>query len=172
MGDGSEDSLLNPGLLPPWVPGPDASLTSEPVVEFSREWLHEAESTRSVNEAPGMPPGMPQPFPGAHPGQGADPGRASWAGMAGPFLREGERVRFAGLTLKRRGLFSVRRRVLVLTDAPRLLYLDPEKRELKGEVPWTEEEPVRRGGVVVERERGESWEGGGRERNRKPKVAE
>ena len=33
------------------------------------------------------------------------------------------------------GLFS-KRRHLILTDAPRLYYIDPVAMELKGEIPW------------------------------------
>ena len=33
------------------------------------------------------------------------------------------------------GLFS-KRRQLILTDAPRLYYIDPVAMELKGEIPW------------------------------------
>ena len=33
------------------------------------------------------------------------------------------------------GLFS-KRRQLILTDAPRLYYVDPVAMELKGEIPW------------------------------------
>ena len=39
------------------------------------------------------------------------------------------------------GLFS-KRRQLVLTDKPRLFYLDPESMEVKGEIPWTKSHPV------------------------------
>ncbi|RYH28490.1 hypothetical protein EON65_11995 [archaeon] len=39
------------------------------------------------------------------------------------------------------GLFS-KRRQLILTDAPRLIYVDPTSMELKGEIPWTRAQPV------------------------------
>ena len=35
------------------------------------------------------------------------------------------------------GLFA-KRRQLILTDAPRLYYIDPVDMELKGEIPWSE----------------------------------
>lgn len=41
-----------------------------------------------------------------------------------------------GLVDKRKGLFS-KRRQLILTDAPRLYYVDPVAMELKGEIPWS-----------------------------------
>jgi 3-phosphoinositide dependent protein kinase-1 len=41
-----------------------------------------------------------------------------------------------GLIDKRKGLFS-KRRQLILTDAPRLYYVDPVAMELKGEIPWS-----------------------------------
>lgn len=58
------------------------------------------------------------------------------------FLNAGENQIFTGLTLKRKGLFS-KRRQLILTDSPRLLYVDPDTMAFKGEVPWTHENPVR-----------------------------
>ena len=36
-----------------------------------------------------------------------------------------------------KGLFA-KRRQLILTDAPRLYYIDPVAMELKGEIPWSE----------------------------------
>ena len=39
------------------------------------------------------------------------------------------------------GLFS-KKRELILTDTPRLLYVDPDSLELKGEIPWTADKPV------------------------------
>lgn len=41
-----------------------------------------------------------------------------------------------GLVDKRKGLFS-KRRQLILTDAPRLYYIDPVAMMLKGEIPWS-----------------------------------
>ena len=37
----------------------------------------------------------------------------------------------------RQGLFA-KRRQLILTDAPRLYYIDPVEMELKGEIPWSD----------------------------------
>eukprot|EP01147_Barroeca_monosierra_P008816 gene8816-1181_t len=52
------------------------------------------------------------------------------------FLNDGELIIKTGLVDKRRGLFS-KRRQLVLTDTPRLVYIDPEALEIKGEIPWS-----------------------------------
>jgi 3-phosphoinositide dependent protein kinase-1 len=57
------------------------------------------------------------------------------------FLHEGESQVFTSSVYKRKGLFS-KRRQLVLTDRPRLIYIDPSSMELKGEVPWTKAQPV------------------------------
>ena len=43
---------------------------------------------------------------------------------------------YTSLVLKRVG-FSAKKRRLVLTDFPRLFYIDPSKNELKGEISWS-----------------------------------
>ena len=40
-----------------------------------------------------------------------------------------------------KGLFS-KRRHFILTDKPRLLYVDSDKMKLKGEIPWTDDHPI------------------------------
>lgn len=57
------------------------------------------------------------------------------------FLQEGELQIFSGAISKRKGWIS-RRRHLILTDKPRLFYVDPDSMELKGEIPWTKENPI------------------------------
>lgn len=57
------------------------------------------------------------------------------------FLQPGEALIQHGLLWKRKGLFS-KRRQLILTDTPRLFYVDPETMVYKGEIHWTKEEPV------------------------------
>jgi len=42
-----------------------------------------------------------------------------------------------GLVDKRKGLFA-KRRQLILTDRPRLIYIDEEKMIQKGEIPWSD----------------------------------
>ena len=37
---------------------------------------------------------------------------------------------------KRKGLFA-KKRELILTDTPRLIYIDPVSNEVKGEIPWS-----------------------------------
>lgn len=58
------------------------------------------------------------------------------------FLQGGEEHVFTGLIWKRKGLFS-RHRLMVLTNKPRLFYLDPTTMTLKGEVPWDVKHPVK-----------------------------
>ena len=57
------------------------------------------------------------------------------------FLNPNEQQILTGTVFKRKGLFS-KKRQLVLTDKPRLIYIDGDKLELKGEVPWTYQYPV------------------------------
>ena len=60
------------------------------------------------------------------------------------FLVSNETVIFASLTWKRKGLFS-KKRQLILTSTPRLIYVDPDpgKMELKGEIPWKADKPLK-----------------------------
>lgn len=53
------------------------------------------------------------------------------------FLGPDETVRFAGLVWKRKGL-SIKKRHLILTNLPRLFYIDPKKMIVRGEIPWSE----------------------------------
>lgn len=52
------------------------------------------------------------------------------------FLLENEQILESGLIYKRRKL-SIKKRMLILTDTPRIFYVDPRRRILKGEVPWS-----------------------------------
>jgi len=54
------------------------------------------------------------------------------------FLANGELIVHSGLVTKTKGL-SKKKRQLILTDLPRLFYLDPEKMEQRGEIPWSKE---------------------------------
>lgn len=58
--------------------------------------------------------------------------RQEWAS----FLLDTETILVSGLIYKRRKL-SIKKRFMILTDTPRLIYIDPKTRELKGEVPWS-----------------------------------
>lgn len=42
----------------------------------------------------------------------------------------------SGLVWKRKGR-SVKKRQLILTNKPRIIYIDPKKMQQKGEIPWT-----------------------------------
>ena len=57
------------------------------------------------------------------------------------FCGKRERLVFTSPVYKRKGLFT-RKRQLILTDTPRLLYVDPDTMKVAGEVPWTLEDPV------------------------------
>jgi len=54
------------------------------------------------------------------------------------YLLDTEEIVFTGLVLKKKGLFS-KKRQLILTDFPRFVYVDPEKLVLKGEIAWSKE---------------------------------
>jgi len=50
------------------------------------------------------------------------------------FLRDDENILEHGVVIKKRKM-SRKKRMLILTDLPRLFYIDPRKMELKGEIP-------------------------------------
>jgi 3-phosphoinositide dependent protein kinase-1 len=58
------------------------------------------------------------------------------------FLLPGERIVFTALVKKHKG-FSSKKRQLLLTNTPRLMYVDPVKMVLMGTIPWTSDLSVR-----------------------------
>lgn len=52
------------------------------------------------------------------------------------FLLDDEIIKMGGLISKRKGLFS-KKRQLILTSKPRLIYIDPIRMRQKGEIPWS-----------------------------------
>lgn len=55
-----------------------------------------------------------------------------------PLSLQGELILKQGFVSKRKGLFA-RKRMLLLTTGPRLIYIDPAQMVKKGEIPWSEE---------------------------------
>ncbi|EQC40459.1 AGC/PDK1 protein kinase [Saprolegnia diclina VS20] len=53
------------------------------------------------------------------------------------FLLDDEVIRMSGLVSKRKGLFS-KKRQLILTSKPRLIYIDAIRMRQKGEIPWSD----------------------------------
>ncbi len=51
------------------------------------------------------------------------------------FIRANEEILLAGYVIKRKGLFS-KRRLLILSDYPRLVYINVSKMEKRGEISW------------------------------------
>jgi len=74
--------------------------------------------------------------------QGLTTSRASSTGRWNTVLTPGENEVFSSFIWKRKGLFS-KSRQLLLTDSPRLLYLDPNTVEVKGEILWTPDKPIK-----------------------------
>eukprot|EP00040_Diaphanoeca_grandis_P032315 m.195597 g.195597 ORF g.195597 m.195597 type:complete len:483 (+) comp32574_c3_seq5:118-1566(+) len=60
--------------------------------------------------------------------------KSPWHGFCNP----NELILKTGLVDKRKGLFS-KRRQLVMTDTPRLFYIDPVSLAVMGEIPWSSE---------------------------------
>eukprot|EP00003_Mantamonas_plastica_P018397 TRINITY_DN3012_c0_g2_i3.p1 TRINITY_DN3012_c0_g2~~TRINITY_DN3012_c0_g2_i3.p1 ORF type:complete len:282 (+),score=64.05 TRINITY_DN3012_c0_g2_i3:219-1064(+) len=57
--------------------------------------------------------------------------------MWAKFLFPNELIVHTGLVWKRKGL-SIKKRQLILTDFPRLIYIDPVKMDQKGEIVWSD----------------------------------
>lgn len=55
-----------------------------------------------------------------------------------PFLLKGEKIVYTKPVIKRVRL-SAKKRQLILTDKPRLIYIDPVSMEQKGEIPWSDD---------------------------------
>lgn len=90
-------------------------------------------------------PASPSPNPSPSPGPPASPARPASSSMSlsappwSSLLLDTESVVCSGLVAKKRGLFS-RKRILVLTDLPRLVYIDPGKlTEIRGQIEWSRE---------------------------------
>lgn len=58
----------------------------------------------------------------------------SWFSSRKDFIKESERVVRASLVNKKRRRFNVKKRQLLLTDAPRLIYVDPVTRKEMGTI--------------------------------------
>lgn len=58
-----------------------------------------------------------------------------------PDALESEEIVKTGRISKRKGFFS-KNRQLILTDLPRLVYVDPTAMEYKGNIPWNVSQPV------------------------------
>ena len=57
------------------------------------------------------------------------------------FLREGETLIASGMITKRNKVGIVKHRQLILTDTPRLFYVDAKTMEVRGEIEWSLEDP-------------------------------
>jgi 3-phosphoinositide dependent protein kinase-1 len=140
FGDSIPWGSLNSSLAPYIPEGPALFVPDEEELHdgADEDWIFAGDATLITDHRhmTGSPP--PDPDGDFSTSSTSCPPQAKWR----TFLNAGENQIFTGLTLKRKGLFS-KKRQLILTDAPRLLYVDPDTMELKGEVPWTFENPVR-----------------------------
>jgi 3-phosphoinositide dependent protein kinase-1 len=133
--------------VPPYQPDPSNFPSDENMRDGATDdWLLEGEAT---------------PIAPMHvkAGGGKQEEEAPTPSQFSQFLSPGELQVFTSIIFKRKvgslsvslachtslgsfqGLFS-KRRQLILTDKPRLFYLDPDAMELKGEIPWTKTHPV------------------------------
>ncbi|KAL7747304.1 serine/threonine protein kinase [Sorochytrium milnesiophthora] len=90
-----------------------------------------------LNQQSGRPPVATTPDPSANAAARAkllaQQQLLKWA----VFLHPDELILHMGSVSKRKGLFA-KKRFLILTDAPRLVYIDEDKMVVKGEIPWSE----------------------------------
>lgn len=54
------------------------------------------------------------------------------------YLNDSEKVLRTGLVFKKRRAFNVKKRQLILTDAPRVVYVDPGTKKEKGQISLSE----------------------------------
>ncbi|KAG9391947.1 Protein kinase domain [Carpediemonas membranifera] len=111
--------------------------------------LHESSSSRRVFTVPSTPVSRPAPipdYPASTPLVVKNARVSDRVAKANgrvsafkPFLFSKESIIMIGEVLKRKNLKPYRRRTLILTDYPRLLYFDASKDQpvQKGEIPWT-----------------------------------
>jgi len=57
------------------------------------------------------------------------------------FMKDGEKLVATGLIGKRNKVGIIKQRQLILTDYPRLFYVDPKTMTIRGEVEWSDEDP-------------------------------
>eukprot|EP01038_Epipyxis_sp_PR26KG_P005426 gene5426-7516_t len=132
-------------LIAPYQPDAASFPSSEHLFDgASDEWLFEGDPTQIIEHPQRITTDARQTVAGG----GAGTVASSIAPLSPQsrdvlwksYLMEGEVQVFTGLIYKRKGLFS-KKRQLILTDRPRLIYIDPDSMELKGEIPWTYEKP-------------------------------
>eukprot|EP00008_Paramoeba_atlantica_P004263 CAMPEP_0201480474 /NCGR_PEP_ID=MMETSP0151_2-20130828/4952_1 /ASSEMBLY_ACC=CAM_ASM_000257 /TAXON_ID=200890 /ORGANISM="Paramoeba atlantica, Strain 621/1 / CCAP 1560/9" /LENGTH=434 /DNA_ID=CAMNT_0047862337 /DNA_START=167 /DNA_END=1471 /DNA_ORIENTATION=+ len=90
-----------------------------PALETGRKFRFKADEEREKDEARK---------------KAEEEGTAKWK----KHLNQGETVFTYGLVVKKRGM-STKKRQLILTNTPRLIYVDPKKDQTMGEVPWVDE---------------------------------
>lgn len=127
---------------PPYIPDPTKFPSTEKMQDGANDdWLFEGEATPILmNQSYGSDSDLGQNGREIHhivSKEKVDEGQ-KWK----EFLQEGEEHVFTGLIWKRKGLFS-RHRLMVLTNKPRLFYVDPATMALKGEIPWDSTHPVK-----------------------------
>ena len=123
----------------PYLPDPSTfPPTSHMRDGSSSEWLEEGEATQISSKTQSFSVDLESR-------DSSSAGQLSSSSMLAEkwrqFLSEGEQAIFSSLVWKRRGLFS-KKRQLILTDKPRLIYIDPVQMVCKGEMPWTDTQPV------------------------------
>lgn len=97
----------------------------------------------------------PEPTPAAETAapevvEGFDTPEKTVASLVRELLAENEQVLYEGNIVKRRRIFSVKKRRLVLTNKPRLFYVDMGTKQIKGEVPLSKD-------LKVVLEKGTKW---------------
>ncbi|CAM9351095.1 unnamed protein product, partial [Ectocarpus fasciculatus] len=139
MRDGADDEWLSDGEATPIAYNPVAyKKGARPSVDgqdsFSRAAVHSTPGgTGFANVVPLLVGDMDN--------VSSPPAKADLGRYWDSHLLLGEEHVFGGIVWKRKGLFS-KRRQLVLTNKPRLIYFDPATTEQKGEIPWSIEYPV------------------------------
>ena len=124
------------------VPGAFGVQEHEIPVSQSVRTSSVAEATLPANTPVEIATVKPSPVPvtvavSSSPVKRKHPEREKWS----QFLNTDEDIITAGLVVKPSKIGLSHQRQLILTTTPRLIYVDPKKMELKGEVEWTKDDP-------------------------------
>uniref|UniRef100_A0A146KQF9 3-phosphoinositide-dependent protein kinase 1 n=2 Tax=Lygus hesperus TaxID=30085 RepID=A0A146KQF9_LYGHE len=140
------DSLLStkPPTISPYLPIPSSNYQVPDHLEpgLNSQRLLELDYSSAIQSTPSPPPASNRTssakytYPLRDPAVRSSKLSAQESSCSYHQMVEGKLILKQGIVSKRKGLFA-RRRMLMLTEGPRLFYADPSTMTLKGEIPWS-----------------------------------